>query len=198
MDGHTKQHERGKLVNEFNSNKNIHLFLLSTKACSHGINLVGANRVVIYDSSWNPCYEQQALCRVYRHDQTKPCFVYRLIMGHCLDEKIYNRQVNKQGIAIRVVDNGNPDPHITFEEMSRLHWDIDDDDDDECEKIDLTNVQYTDMVLQNIIQNISHILLKPPSFHETLLTDNELTKLSADEKTIAFEDYQKNIQSTKK
>jgi transcriptional regulator ATRX len=86
IDGHVEAKKRGDLVNKFNYDKNrknveetAKLFLISSNAGNVGINLVGANRVILFDSSWNPSKDQQSLHRSYRYGQKKPVYVYRLL-----------------------------------------------------------------------------------------------------------------------
>ncbi|XP_072386765.1 uncharacterized protein [Diabrotica undecimpunctata] len=196
LDGSTSALEREKLINEFNSNPKIHLFLVSTRAGSLGINLVGANRVVVLDASWNPCHDTQAVCRVYRYGQRKPCFVYRLVVDNCLEKKIYDRQINKQGMSDRVVDECNPDAHLTMKDVSTLCWD---DKNDEGEIKDWSEVKdnYIDVVLQKVLQKHGKTLNKEPFQHESLLVDRKEKQLSQQEKRLAKKGYEREKQASR-
>ena len=55
------------------------IFMLSSKAGGCGLNLIGANRLVMFDPDWNPANDDQAMARVWRDGQKKQCFIYRLI-----------------------------------------------------------------------------------------------------------------------
>ncbi|CAK1553583.1 unnamed protein product [Leptosia nina] len=189
LDGSTHALEREKLINEFNANPNVYLFLVSTRAGSLGINLVGANRVIVFDASWNPCHDTQAVCRVYRYGQRKPCFVYRFVMDCCLEKKIYDRQINKQGMADRVVDECNPDAVLSMKEITNLCFD---NDEKESEPKDLLEYKdkYIDVLMQGILTLHSKLLTKEPFQHESLLVDRKEKKLSSAEKRLAQRGYE--------
>lgn len=136
IDGSTNANERGELVRNFNDNfdtridngnpfvhnkiENSKVFLISSKAGGVGINLVAANRVVIFDSHWNPAIDLQALYRCYRYGQTKHVFAYRLLAGGTMEEKVFSRSVNKSGLAARVVDSRFPERNFSAEELTNL------------------------------------------------------------------------------
>lgn len=107
LDGSTPASKRQDLVNEFNraTPDRCFVFLLSAKAGGQGLNLIGANRLVLFDLDWNPSVDAQAMARICRDGQKKPCFIYRLITKGALDEKIFQRQMTKTGLSESIVDS---------------------------------------------------------------------------------------------
>ncbi|KAG5360539.1 DNA repair protein [Yarrowia sp. B02] len=105
LDGTMQINKRAKLVDQFNNPEGEEfIFLLSSKAGGCGLNLIGANRLILMDPDWNPAADQQALARVWRDGQKKDCFVYRLIATGTIEEKIFQRQSMKQSLSTCVVD----------------------------------------------------------------------------------------------
>ena len=105
LDGTLSINKRQKLVDRFNDPESQEfIFLLSSKAGGCGINLIGANRLILMDPDWNPAADQQALARVWRDGQKKDCFIYRFISTGTIEEKIYQRQSMKMSLSSCVVD----------------------------------------------------------------------------------------------
>jgi hypothetical protein len=99
LDGTTPIPQRQKLVDRFNRDESVFLFLISTKAGGLGLNLATANRVVVFDPNWNVTLDLQAQDRAYRFGQTRYTKVYRMISAGTIEEITYNRQVYKQQLA---------------------------------------------------------------------------------------------------
>ncbi len=95
LTGKTKVDERIKLVEEFNKNSDIKVFLISLKAGGTGLNLTGADVVIHYDPWWNIAAENQATDRAYRIGQKNNVQVYKLITKDSIEEKIQELQEKK-------------------------------------------------------------------------------------------------------
>ncbi|KAI9333534.1 Rad26 protein [Zopfochytrium polystomum] len=106
MDGTTPIKARVSLVDEFNEKPSISVFLLTTRVGGLGVNLTGADRVVIVDPDWNPSTDIQARERAWRLGQTRPVAVYRLMTAGSIEEKIYHRQIHKQFLTQQVLHKG--------------------------------------------------------------------------------------------
>ncbi|GAM27604.1 hypothetical protein SAMD00019534_107800 [Acytostelium subglobosum LB1] len=103
MDGTTSVKTRQSLVEEFNQDPTLFIFLLTTKVGGLGINLTGANRVILFDPDWNPSTDIQARERVYRIGQLKSVTIYRLMTTGTIEEKIYHRQIYKQFLSNKIL-----------------------------------------------------------------------------------------------
>ncbi|XP_043247794.1 DNA repair and recombination protein RAD54-like isoform X3 [Colletes gigas] len=105
LDGTMTIKKRAKVVEKFNNqDSNDFIFMLSSKAGGCGLNLIGANRLVMFDPDWNPANDDQAMARVWRDGQKKPCFVYRFLCTGTIEEKIFQRQAHKKALSSTVVD----------------------------------------------------------------------------------------------
>ena len=211
LDGSTPALERDRLINAFNSvrfdSSTSHgrqaaalqplLFLVSTRAGSLGVNLVGANRVVVFDASWNPCHDSQAVCRVYRYGQQRTSYIYRLVTDSSLERRIYDRQINKQGMSNRVVDEMNPDAHLNSKDMHTL---LSLEEDEQVGKLDKATgknipvepekLRAEDQVLAEVLTECHTSVTTQPFTHESLLIDRREKRLSAAEKRLAERSYE--------
>jgi DNA repair and recombination protein RAD54B len=122
LDGSTPSTKRQALVEKFNKTPKeaSFAFLLSAKSGGVGINLIGASRIVLFDIDWNPATDLQAMARIHREGQKLPCKIYRFLIQGGLDEKIFQRQVMKMGLANAVVDNKASASSFSREELKDL------------------------------------------------------------------------------
>lgn len=113
LDGSTKN--RLELVNQFNADPNLLVFLVSLKAGGTGLNLVGADTVIHYDMWWNPAVESQATDRVHRIGQNRSVSSYKLVTLNTIEEKILTLQNRKKGLVKKVINSDD-------EVVSKLTW----------------------------------------------------------------------------
>ena len=86
-------------MKQFNDpSENCFAFLLSSKAGGCGINLIGGNRLVLFDPDWNPANDKQAAARCWRDGQKKKCYLYRLLATGSIEEKVFQRQLSKESL----------------------------------------------------------------------------------------------------
>ena len=106
LDGSTQPEERQTLMQRFNTNPKIFIFILSTRSGGVGINLVGADTVIFYDSDWNPAMDQQAQDRCHRIGQTREVHIYRLISESTIEENILKKANQKRALDDLVIQSG--------------------------------------------------------------------------------------------
>ncbi|XP_066113514.1 DNA excision repair protein ERCC-6-like 2 isoform X2 [Saccopteryx bilineata] len=121
LDGSTRSEERIKIVKEFNSTQDVNICLVSTMAGGLGLNFVGANVVVLFDPTWNPANDLQAIDRAYRIGQCRDVKVFRLISLGTVEEIMYLRQVYKQQLHCVVVGSENAKRYFEAVQGSKEH-----------------------------------------------------------------------------
>ncbi|XP_055497521.1 DNA repair and recombination protein RAD54-like isoform X2 [Leucoraja erinacea] len=122
LDGTMTVKKRAKIVERFNNISNPEfVFMLSSKAGGCGLNLIGANRLVMFDPDWNPANDEQAMARIWRDGQKKTCYIYRLLSTGTIEEKIFQRQTHKKALSSCVVDEEQDvERHFSLGELKEL------------------------------------------------------------------------------
>ena len=118
LDGGTR--DRQKHVDRFNNDRNIPLFLLSLKAGGTGLNLTGADTVIIYDPWWNPAAEAQAADRTHRIGQTRPVTILKLVVKDTIEEKILLLQEKKRRLFDAMIADPAAGGGFTLDELRLL------------------------------------------------------------------------------
>jgi len=188
MDGSTSVKTRKRWSDIFNDpdNEKCRLFLISTKAGSLGINMVGANRVIVFDCSWNPSHDVQSVFRVYRFGQEKPVYIYRFIAQGTMEEKIYGRQITKLATAGRVVDEQQIGRHFTDEEIRELYTFSPEKLEDHVETPQLPK----DPLLAEVLQRLHPKYIVRYHEHDLLLENVQAEELTEDERKLAWKNYE--------
>ena len=97
--GNTPISQRIEMVDEFNNDDSVKVFLISLKAGGTGLNLTSADVVIHYDPWWNVSSENQATDRAYRMGQKNSVQVYKLITSNSIEEKINKMQEKKEKLS---------------------------------------------------------------------------------------------------
>eukprot|EP00977_Amphora_coffeiformis_P014673 scaffold4162_cov162-Amphora_coffeaeformis.AAC.6 len=105
LDGNTNVASRQRLVDNFNQDESYFGLLMTTRTGGVGLNLTGANRIILYDPDWNPQTDAQARERAWRFGQEREVTIYRLITAGTVEEKIYQRQIFKTALSNRVLQD---------------------------------------------------------------------------------------------
>ncbi|XP_060869537.1 transcriptional regulator ATRX homolog [Metopolophium dirhodum] len=187
IDGSTSSRTREDFCERFNdkTNTKMRLLLLSTKAFNLGINLIGANRVIIFDVTWNPSLNVQSIFRVFRFGQEKPCYVYRLISEGTMEQKIYERQISKLSTAFRVVDEHQIDRHFNLKCQEELY----EFEPNTTQPKSTLNLPKDRLMAELILKHKD--LVMDILEHDSLLQNNEAEELDENDRNAAWEDYEK-------
>jgi SNF2 family DNA or RNA helicase len=119
LDGSTPARERSVRIDAFQKGEGS-LFLMSLKAGGVGVNLTGADFVILLDPWWNPAVEDQASARAHRLGQTRPVTIYRLIARGTIEEKILELHKHKRDLAESLLEGGDMSGKISADELMKL------------------------------------------------------------------------------
>jgi len=120
IDGKTPVKKRLKLIEEFNGDTSLFSMILTTRVGGVGLNIIGADRVLIFDPDWNPMTDVQARERTWRIGQKRDVTIYRLVLTGTVEEKIYQRQVYKHFLSQKILNDPRQRQFFKWNDMADL------------------------------------------------------------------------------
>jgi len=198
LDGSISMKKRQKMCDDFNDpSSSLVAFLLSSKAGGCGLNLIGGNRLVLFDPDWNPAVDKQAAARCWRDGQKKRCFTYRFMATGTVEEKIFQRQLSKEGLQ-SVVDDKEQVNELSTKDLRNLFklrsgTPSDTHDKLKCERcktiVDDAEAEAA-KVLPKKLAACRELLEQLMSLEDST---SFLTPLKPDEHGVTLEEYQKHV-----
>ncbi|XP_040260522.1 uncharacterized protein [Aegilops tauschii subsp. strangulata] len=151
IDGQTALSARQESIKEYNNTESeTFIFLMSTRAGGLGIDLPGANRVIIYDPDFNPFMDLQAQSRAHRIGQTRPVVVYQLITKCSVEEKILQKSKQKLAIENMLMNSSDSKkPRVDELQSILLHGAKTIVD---KKKINAVSIHYDDEAIDNLLK----------------------------------------------
>lgn len=190
VDGSCPPEDRNQKIKLFQNSKIPSVFILSTKACCEAINLTAATRVILFDANWNPCHDEQAICRAYRIGQKNKVHIYRFVAQGTMEERVLVRQAGKKSMSDRVVNN---DKKLTKEKrnaMNQLYlYEEIDKKPPEVEDIKQA-IGNADINFARIAINFSPFLAKVPEEVKQWFVNDNTRPMNEDEKRAAMKNYE--------
>mmetsp|Transcript_48006 Transcript_48006/g.129412 ORF Transcript_48006/g.129412 Transcript_48006/m.129412 type:complete len:1166 (+) Transcript_48006:3-3500(+) len=121
LDGHTDIKTRAERVASFQAEpEKYKCMLLTTRVGGYGLNLTGADRVILLDPAWNPASDAQAVDRAYRIGQQNEVRTYRLVMSGLIEDKMFRLQVFKMGLTNSALEASQQHRYFTQDEIRAL------------------------------------------------------------------------------
>ncbi|KAL7719226.1 DNA repair and recombination protein RAD26 [Entamoeba marina] len=189
MDGTVQAQKRSKLIDSFNHDDSIKVFILTTRVGGLGINLTGADRVILFDPDWNPTVDSQAKERVLRIGQKKDVVIYRFVSLGTIEEKIYHRQVSKEIMSDKILSDKADNIKKRFrkqvvKELFTFNENQVESEEESSDNKEIENDSKTNMLKDVVDGNedtINALLVKKSkgiTYEEKLLTDEETEKIA--------------------
>ena len=203
LDGSTKIEQRQYLMERFNTDPKIFVFILSTRSGGIGVNLTGADTVIFYDSDWNPTVDSQAQDRCHRIGQTRDVHIYRLISDRTVEENIFKKATQKRLLGDLAIEHGNFNAAFFQSNSIKELFDIETEENNEKTVVEENDTIKTSSTQTSTVKKCSESVLKKAEakFQQVLskvedAQDVDACKLLEKEQVAELDEFNENEEDT--